>query len=546
MKRWLAVALCVVLAMAMLPVWSAAADTLTVAELREKYPHGAYWNHTKGGSEDYTWNPCTHHTGNCTYNGSCGCNTYKNVAIQCMGFAYQLAELAYGGNPRGEWPTDYNSSALNTLKAGDIVRYSNNGHSIFILGVEGDTVTFVDANGDGRCQIYWDRTTTKAKLKSTFTYVKSAPYALPAEPASGMTLTAAKASVTMGQTVTVTLRYEGGGKTIGALMGTLKYDTAAFAFDSHVGTDVEVNDVDGSIRYVYCASQAQAPEAVEMAFTFTAVGGGKSTFVATTEEFVSDGDYVSLGTPTEQVAVTVVVPTLTVSYHGNGGTIDNTVVGYTYRVLSDNGINMRADAGTDKTKLTALPYNTVFTVAAGDTKTANGYTWGKTTYNGKTGWVVISDFVEKTADLPGGEWLLTKGLVTRSDGTSLTHTFDYGSSMTALCDPEDVGLYRTGHRFMGWNTAADGSGITFKAGMTPSDLCADGAKTVTLYATWLMPIRGDANGDGAVNNRDQALLQQYINKWDVTVSPEADMNGDGAVNNRDLALLQQYINKWEV
>ena len=201
----------------------------------------------------------------------------------------------------------YNSSALNTLKAGDIVRYSNNGHSIFILGVEGDTVTFVDANGDGRCQIYWDRTTTKAQLKSTFTYVNSAPYALPAEPASGMSLTAAKASVTMGQTVTVTLRYEGGGKTIGALMGTLKYDTAAFAFDSHVGTDVEVNDVDGSIRYVYCASQAQAPEAVEMAFTFTAVGGGKSTFVATTEEFVSDGDYVSLGTPTEQVAVTVVV-----------------------------------------------------------------------------------------------------------------------------------------------------------------------------------------------------------------------------------------------
>ena len=122
MKRWLAVLLCVVLAMAILPLWSAAADTLSVAELREKYPHGAYWNHTKGGSEDYTWSPCTHHTGNCTYNGSCGCNTYKNVAIQCMGFAYQLAELAYGGNPRGEWPTDYNSSALNTLKAGDIVQ----------------------------------------------------------------------------------------------------------------------------------------------------------------------------------------------------------------------------------------------------------------------------------------------------------------------------------------------------------------------------------------------------------------------------------------
>ena len=58
---------------------------------------------------------------------------------------------------------------------------------------------------------------------------------------------------------------------------------------------------------------------------------------------------------------------------------------------------------------------------------------------------------------------------------------------------------------------------------------------------------GDANGDGAVNNRDMALLQQYINKWDVTIDVDAmDVNDDGVVNNRDLALIQQYINKWDV
>ena len=58
---------------------------------------------------------------------------------------------------------------------------------------------------------------------------------------------------------------------------------------------------------------------------------------------------------------------------------------------------------------------------------------------------------------------------------------------------------------------------------------------------------GDLNGDGSINNRDMALLQQYINKWDVTLDVDAmDVNDDGAVNNRDLALLQQYINKWDV
>ena len=58
---------------------------------------------------------------------------------------------------------------------------------------------------------------------------------------------------------------------------------------------------------------------------------------------------------------------------------------------------------------------------------------------------------------------------------------------------------------------------------------------------------GDANGDGSINNRDVALLQQYINKWDVELDEvAADANGDGAINNRDVALLQQYINKWDV
>ena len=58
---------------------------------------------------------------------------------------------------------------------------------------------------------------------------------------------------------------------------------------------------------------------------------------------------------------------------------------------------------------------------------------------------------------------------------------------------------------------------------------------------------GDANGDGDINNRDLALLQQYINGWEVTVDADAmDVNDDGDVNNRDLALLQQYINGWDV
>ncbi len=60
-------------------------------------------------------------------------------------------------------------------------------------------------------------------------------------------------------------------------------------------------------------------------------------------------------------------------------------------------------------------------------------------------------------------------------------------------------------------------------------------------------IEGDADGNGKVNNRDLALLQQHINGWDVEVDVDAaDVDGNDKINNRDLALLQQYINGWDV
>ena len=60
-------------------------------------------------------------------------------------------------------------------------------------------------------------------------------------------------------------------------------------------------------------------------------------------------------------------------------------------------------------------------------------------------------------------------------------------------------------------------------------------------------IVGDTSGDGNINNRDLALLMQYINGWPVEVVEDAaDVNADNTVNNRDYALLMQYVNGWPV
>ena len=68
----------------------AAAETrgLTLEELKEKFPHGMFWN---GPNPDgWTTVGCTHHRSGCSYDGSCGCNTFRGQSTQCMGFAEKL------------------------------------------------------------------------------------------------------------------------------------------------------------------------------------------------------------------------------------------------------------------------------------------------------------------------------------------------------------------------------------------------------------------------------------------------------------------------
>ena len=67
-----------------------------------------------------------------------------------------------------------------------------------------------------------------------------------------------------------------------------------------------------------------------------------------------------------------------------------------------------------------------------------------------------------------------------------------------------------------------------------------------LNATWhcVPSIAGDSDGDGKLNNRDLALLQQYLNKWVVEIDLAAiGLNGDDKINNKDLGLLQRLLNE---
>ena len=63
-----------------------------------------------------------------------------------------------------------------------------------------------------------------------------------------------------------------------------------------------------------------------------------------------------------------------------------------WRASSIDGLNLRSSAGTSSTRLLTIPNNAVLKIT--EKKSAEGYTWGKTTYNGKTGWCAL-DYAKK-------------------------------------------------------------------------------------------------------------------------------------------------------
>lgn len=184
--RILALLLVAVTILSVLPAQAAATvDTITfnqkLDELRDVFVHEEYWNgYNKNGYESsgpiacpscsdrnrYSCGGCSDNCGAFYYNG-------KKVASQCLGFAYKLGSLIFGGNPIS-WEKHKD---ISRLRPGDIL-YGNLGpmfnrttatHGVFVIAVTNDTVTFADCNWNGPCRIRWDKTVERSKVADSLT-----------------------------------------------------------------------------------------------------------------------------------------------------------------------------------------------------------------------------------------------------------------------------------------------------------------------------------------------------------------------------------------
>ncbi|MBO4419731.1 MAG: S-layer homology domain-containing protein [Oscillospiraceae bacterium] len=171
--------------------------------VRQKFPHGKYWNHMPdlgtgmefNNQDGWTEIPCPKHNGYCGTSKQ-SCNGYapegEELSYQCWGYADKLGHDVSGCDPQklsegDSWKKLYYKASLNNLKAGDIIRFNRYGnskyaHTIYVTAVSGDTITYTDCNFDGSCVIRWDQTISLSTVRSWFVFLLCAPAAATVEP----------------------------------------------------------------------------------------------------------------------------------------------------------------------------------------------------------------------------------------------------------------------------------------------------------------------------------------------------------------------------
>ena len=121
------------------------------------------------------------------------------------------------------------------------------------------------------------------------------------------TITASKTSVTVGQQVTVTAKYDGGGKGIGSLDAYFRYNAKTFEYVSCSGATAAGGA--GSLKMSYYATDATAPKTVTITVTLKAIAAGSGDFTWETEGMYDDDDNL-LGNPKGSPAVSASNPSL--------------------------------------------------------------------------------------------------------------------------------------------------------------------------------------------------------------------------------------------
>ncbi len=196
-----------------------------------------------------------------------------------------------------------------------------------------------------------------------------------------------------------------------------------------------------------------------------------------------------------------------------------------YKINSTDGLRHRAQPNTSAAIYGVIPHQTVIEVTEVD-----GY-WGKTVYNGKTGWVFLeyTTYFSALEITPSGNTFALsddgylRGLAWKMDKEAFTEYFDKQSLV--ITDASGKTVQNSEYVPTGAKVSLVVSGKTFD--------------TATLC------LAGDANGNGRLDVGDylatrRAFFGTYTFKNNAC-GTAADVNGSGSIDARDYFLIKRFF-----
>ena len=198
----------------------------------------------------------------------------------------------------------------------------------------------------------------------------------------------------------------------------------------------------------------------------------------------------------------------------------------TYKTDVDDYLNMRSGAGTSYSYVTSVPGNVTLNVTK--VSTAGGYTWGYTSYNGKTGWVALdfcafvsSSTVQPTTAKPTVQPTTAKATVQPTTAKATVQPTTAKATQPATTVP-----------------AATVQPTTVQATTAPVTTQPSNDNNDTPYMI------GDVNLDGHVDVLDATEISKYIVSISTLSDVQreiADYNHDGEINIVDATEIQKFV-----
>lgn len=193
----------------------------------------------------------------------------------------------------------------------------------------------------------------------------------------------------------------------------------------------------------------------------------------------------------------------------------------TYKTNVDDYLKMRSGAGTSYSSIAFVPNNVTLNVTK--VSTAGGYTWGYTSYNGKTGWVALdfcafvsSSTVQPTTAKPAVQPTTAKATVQPTTAKATVQPTTAKATQPATVQPTTV------------------QATTAPVTTQPSN----DNNNDTPYMI------GDVNLDGHVNVIDATEISKYIVSISTLSDVQrelADYNHDGEINVVDATEIQKLV-----